>query len=164
MIAHRLVAADLRADPERVIARLYLPGEESPYTRSRTSHVVARVLALPEDRIEKLAAGLVETFADRHHNYTDQLDEHASIIDSHLQDTPAMSRARRQVMGASFTAEYAVVAAALCNPSAVLHPDQSGLRAGEARLAVSLRAIGEGHVSSLGFAAAVIGPGARWTR
>ena len=66
-------------------------------------------------------------------------------------------------MGASFTAEYAVEAAALCNPSAVLHPDQGGLRAGEARLAVSLRAIGEGHVSSLGFAAAVIGPGARWT-
>jgi predicted GH43/DUF377 family glycosyl hydrolase len=65
-------------------------------------------------------------------------------------------------MGASFTAEYAVEAAALCNPSAVLHPDQSGLRAGQARLALSLRAIGEGHVSSLGFAAAVIGPGATW--
>jgi predicted GH43/DUF377 family glycosyl hydrolase len=65
-------------------------------------------------------------------------------------------------MGASFTAEYAVEAAALCNPSAVLHPDQSGLGAGQARLALSLRAIGEGHVSSLGFAAAVIGPGATW--
>ncbi|HVD88946.1 MAG TPA: hypothetical protein VNB91_08630, partial [Jatrophihabitantaceae bacterium] len=76
MIAQRLVDADLRADPERVIARLYLPGEESPHTRSRTSHVVARVLALPEDRIEKLAARLLETFADRHHNYADQLDEH----------------------------------------------------------------------------------------
>jgi predicted GH43/DUF377 family glycosyl hydrolase len=163
VIAHRLVAADLRADPERVIARLYLPGEESPYTRSRTSHVVARVLALPEDRIERLAAGLLEAFADRHHDYTDQLDEHAAIIGSHLQNTPAMSRARTQVMGASFTAEYAVEAAALCNPSAVLHPDQNDLRAGETRLAVSLRAIGEGHVSSLGFAVAVIGPGARWT-
>ena len=162
MIAQRLVAADLRADPERVIARLYLPGEESPDTQSRTSHVVARVLALPEDRIERLAARLVEEFADRHNNYTDQLDEHAAIIGSHLRQTPVMSRARKQVMGASFTAEYAVEAAALCNPSAVLHPDQSGLRAGQARLALSLRAIGEGHVSSLGFAAAVIGPGATW--
>ncbi len=162
VIAQRLVAADLRADPERVIARLYLPGEESPDTQSRTSHVVARVLALPEDRIERLAARLVEEFADRHNNYTDQLDEHAAIIGSHLRQTPVMSRARKQVMGASFTAEYAVEAAALCNPSAVLHPDQSGLRAGQARLALSLRAIGEGHVSSLGFAAAVIGPGATW--
>ena len=57
MIAHRLLAADLRADPERVIARLYLPGEESPYTRSRTSHVVARVLAIPWDRIESSPPG-----------------------------------------------------------------------------------------------------------
>jgi predicted GH43/DUF377 family glycosyl hydrolase len=163
VIAQRLVDADLRADPERVIARLYLPGEESPHTRSRTSHVVARVLALPEDRIEKLATRLLETFADRHHNYADQLDEHAAIIGSHLQHTPVMSRARTQVMGASFTAEHAVEAAALCNPSAVLHPDQSDLRAGQARLAVSLRGIGEGHVSSLGFAAAVVGPDANWT-
>jgi predicted GH43/DUF377 family glycosyl hydrolase len=163
VIAHRLVDADLRADPQRVIARLYLPGEESPQSRSRTSHVVARVLALPEDRIEELAAQLIKTFADRHHNYVDQLDQHAAIIGSHLRRAHVMSRARTLVMGASFTAEYAVEAAALCNPSAVLHPDQSRLDAGQVRLAVSLRAIGEGHVSSLGFVAAVIGPGATWT-
>jgi predicted GH43/DUF377 family glycosyl hydrolase len=163
VIAHRLVDADLRADAQRVIARLYLPGEESPQSGSRTSHVIARVLALPEDRVEELAAELVKTFADRHRNYADQLDQHAAVIGSHLRQAHAMSSARTLVMGASFTAEYAVEAAALCNPSAVLHPDQSGLGAGQARLAVSLRAIGEGHVSSLGFVAAVIGPGATWT-
>ena len=53
-------------------------------------------------------------------------------------------------------------AAALCNPSAVVHPDQGGLAAGELRLAVALRAIGEGHVSSIGFANAVVGPGRTW--
>jgi hypothetical protein len=137
-------------------------GRGVAHTRSRTSHVVARVLALPRIA-SRSSRPTTETFADRHHNYADQLDEHASIIGSHLQHTPVMSRARTQVMGASFTAEHAVEAAALCNPSAVLHPDQSDLRAGQARLAVSLRGIGEGHVSSLGFAAAVVGPDARWT-
>jgi predicted GH43/DUF377 family glycosyl hydrolase len=74
-----------------------------------------------------------------------------------------MSEARSLVLGASFTAEYAVEGAALCNPSAVLHPDQSGLDEGQARVAVSLRGIGEGHVSSVGFCSAIVGPGPAWT-
>ena len=63
------------------------------------------------------------------------------------------------MLGAAFTAEHSVEAAALCNPSAVVHPDQGGLEAGELRLAVALRAIGEGHISSIAFASAVVGPG-----
>lgn len=64
-------------------------------------------------------------------------------------------------MGAYFSHEYAVEAAALCNPSMVAHPDQSVLRPGQLRVAVSLRQIGEGHLSSIGFASAVLGPGNR---
>jgi hypothetical protein len=74
-----------------------------------------------------------------------------------------MSQARSLVLGASFTAEYAVEGAALCNPSAVLHPDQSGLASGQARIAISLRGIGEGHISSVGFTSAIAGPGPTWT-
>ena len=66
------------------------------------------------------------------------------------------------MLGATFTAEYAVEAAALCNPSAVEHPDQSGLLPGQLRVAVALRAIGEGHISSIEFTEAVIGPGDAW--
>jgi predicted GH43/DUF377 family glycosyl hydrolase len=66
------------------------------------------------------------------------------------------------LLGASFTAEYATESAALCNPSAVLGPDQGGLRPGQARVAISLRGIGEGHISSIGFCSAVVGPGAQW--
>jgi predicted GH43/DUF377 family glycosyl hydrolase len=62
------------------------------------------------------------------------------------------------LVGAYFSHEYAVEAAALCNPSAVEHPDQSALQDGQLRIAVSLRQIGEGHLSSLGFVTAVIGP------
>jgi predicted GH43/DUF377 family glycosyl hydrolase len=67
------------------------------------------------------------------------------------------------VLGSAFTAQFAVEGAALCNPSAVEHPSQDGLRDGELRVAVSLRCIGEGHVSSIGFAEAMIGADDTWT-
>jgi predicted GH43/DUF377 family glycosyl hydrolase len=159
----RHVPAELRPDPRRVVARLFLPGEELPMTRSRAGAVIARVLALPESEVEDLAAGLLRDFAHRHRDYPALLDSHAWIVNSHLGEAPHVSDARALLVGASFTAEYAVEGAALCNPSAVLHSDQAGLQPGQARVAVSLRGIGEGHVSSIGFCAAVVGPGPRWS-
>jgi predicted GH43/DUF377 family glycosyl hydrolase len=157
------VQAELHPDPARVIARLFLPGEELRPGRSRAGAVVNRVLALPEEEVEALAARLTTEFSGRHRNYLDLLHENASRVSSHLPKRAKLSPARTLVLGASFTAEYAVEAAALCNPSVVLAPDQSGLRKGQTRMAVSLRGIGEGHVSSLGFATAVVGPGPKWT-
>ena len=161
-MAHR-VDAQLRPDPSRVIARLFLPGEELPRGRSRAGAVIARVLALSEDEVERVAAQLLTDFSGRHREYAAMLADHASRMRSHLKKTPPMTEARALVMGAAFTAEYAVEGAALCNPSAVLHPDQTHLLAGEARIAISLRGIGEGHTSSIGFASAVVGPDASWT-
>lgn len=150
----------LLPDPARVIARLFLPGEEFPHGRSRAGAVVARVLALSEAEAERAAADVIEKFSSRHQDLTDLLNTHASTISSHLQADVPMSQARNLLMGASFTAEYAIEGAALCNPSVVLHPDQSGMQPGQARVALSLRAIGEGHLSSLGFCTAVVGAGA----
>jgi predicted GH43/DUF377 family glycosyl hydrolase len=158
----RRVEAQLAPDPARVVAKLFLPGEELPLGHSRAGAVIARVLALPEDEIERVAAALLAEFGDRHREYAAMLADHASMMRSQVQTTPAMSEARSLVLGASFTAEYAVEGAALCNPSAVLHPDQSGLDEGQARVAVSLRGIGEGHVSSVGFSSAIVGPGPAW--
>ncbi len=67
-----------------------------------------------------------------------------------------LSTTRRQLMGAYFTQEYAVEAAAVCNPSIVPHPDQTGLGHGETRFVMSLRAIGEGHRSSIEFRTGVV--------
>jgi len=155
--------AALHADPTRVIARLFLPGEERPLEHSRAGAVVARVMAIPEIDVEQQVAQLVADFAGRHWNYAAMLSEHAAMVSSHVQHAAEMSSDRALLMGACFTAEYAVEGAALCNPSAVLHPIQDGLQPGQARLAVSLRGIGEGHVSSIGFATAVVGPEATWT-
>jgi predicted GH43/DUF377 family glycosyl hydrolase len=153
--------AALRADPGRVIARLFLPGEERPLERSRAGAVVERVLALPELEVRQRAAQLLGDFSARHWDYPAILADHATLVGSHVQREISADRA--VLLGASFTAEYAVEGAALCNPSAVLHPSQAGLRAGQVRIALSLRGIGEGHVSSIGFATAVVGPGAMWT-
>ena len=72
------VRADQRADPARVVARLYLPGEELHRARSRASQVVGRVMSLPEEEVERLAAGLLRDFSDRHHDYQGLLRRNAS--------------------------------------------------------------------------------------
>jgi predicted GH43/DUF377 family glycosyl hydrolase len=154
--------AELRPDPARVIARLFLPGEEPEGTRPRARQVVDRVMKLAEDEVERLAASLLRDFGGRHHNYEALLQRHASIVSAHVETGRELTAARTLLLGAAFTAEYATEGAAVCNPSAVLAPDQSGLRPGEARVALSLRGIGEGHISSIGFCSAVVGPGAQW--
>lgn len=153
----------MHPDPARVVARLFLPGEEPHLARSRAQEVVSRVMALADVDVEHLVGGLVTTFAGRHLDYEELLESHASVVAPHVEDAQRLSRARRLLLGATFTAEYAVEAAAVCNPSAVLHPDQTGLEYGQIRLAVSVRGIGEGHVSSIGFRSAIVGPGQRWS-
>ncbi len=161
-LVHRTTSG-LDPDPARVIAHLFLPGEEPFEGRPRAASIVDRVMALPEIEIEKLAEQLLADFGPRHRHYADLLDRHAAIVATRLDDRATLSPARRQVLGATFTSEFSIEAAALMNPSAVLALDQSGLGPGQLRVVVGLRAIGEGHISSIGFAEAVIGPGATWT-
>ena len=162
MIARR-VPAELRPDPARVIARLFLPGEERQLAQSRASQIAARVMSLTEDEAARLADGLLRDFGDRHHDYQALLRRHASIVSAHVDEAHELTEPRVLLLGASFTAEYATEGAALCNPSAMLHPSQRGLGAGQVRVALSVRGIGEGHMSSIGFCSAVVGPGARWS-
>ena len=93
MIARR-VPAELRPDPARVVARLFLPGEELHRARSRASQVVGRVMSLAEDEAERLAAGLVRDFGGRHHNYQELLRQHASIVSAHVEEARELTAAR----------------------------------------------------------------------
>jgi len=160
-LAHR-TPAHLEPDPSRVVARLFLPGEQAHQERSRVGGIADRVLALDEADVERLAAELTSGFAARHRDLSALLIANAAIVASRVGDA-RLTAARRLVLGASVTAEYATESAALCNPSAFEHPDQSGLESGQLRVAASLRAIGEGHISSISFCEAVIGPGAQWS-
>jgi predicted GH43/DUF377 family glycosyl hydrolase len=156
------LGVELLPDPGRTIARLFLPGEGIIPTRSRAGDIIERLAAKPKAEIETAAAEILEAFGDRHDQLRAILIHHAQTVVFRSDHPHHLGEALSIVIGAAFTAEHSVEAAALCNPSAVRHADQSGLAAGELRLAVALRSIGEGHVSSIGFATAIIGPGIRW--
>ncbi len=150
------------ADASRVVARLFLPGETIGPSRSRVDVIAGRVNALPQESADRIAKQIVADFSSRHTNLSGILDDHARSGIATIGGEVPDNAARRTVLGASFTSEYAVEGAALCNPSPTVHPDQTGLQPGQLRVALSLREIGEGHVSVLGFASAIIGPGEDW--
>jgi predicted GH43/DUF377 family glycosyl hydrolase len=140
----------LRADPRRVLARLFVPGHEHLVDQeSRATGVLARVLATSEDEACAAVEGLRERYAGRHRDLDAVLREHYAQIAHRVPSVHAVSEAQQNLIGAVFTSEYALEAAALFNPSAVSHPDQSRLPAGSQRFVLSLRAVGEGHISSV---------------
>jgi len=151
----------LAPDPQRVVIKLFVPGEDAALVRTRASALVERVAALPDDEVAGLLERSLALFGDRHHDLLGIFRHHYELVRHRVSPKSDPSPAARLLIGAYFSHEYAVEAAALCNPSMVAHPDQSGVADGQLRVAVSLRQIGEGHVSSIGFATAVLGPGAR---
>jgi predicted GH43/DUF377 family glycosyl hydrolase len=149
----------LTADPARVLARLFVPGHELSHEGgSRASGVLSRILALPDDEVGSTLKRVCERYATRHRDLPGVLMAHYEQIAHRIPDAADLSDERRTFVGAWFTHEFAVEAAALFNPSAVAHPDQSGLSPGACRFVLSLRAVGEGHLSSVEFRTGVLGP------
>lgn len=147
-------------DPRRVIVKLFVPGEDAALTRTRAAAIIDRIMLLDEDtRIELLKATL-RRFGGRHDDLKATFALHHDAVRHRVPRGADLSLPARLLVGAYFSHEYAVEAAAVCNPSMVPHPDQSGLGSGQLRVAISLRQIGEGHLSSIGFTSAVLGPGA----
>jgi len=138
-------------DDRRVITRLFLPGGED-----RICSVLDRVLRLSDGEVSTLLARVMADFSKRHRNIEARFDEHFREAARHLDTTDEISDERRLLIGAYFTMEYSIEAAALFNPSIVPHPDQEGVPAGAIRFIMSLRATGEGHVSSVAFRKGII--------
>ncbi len=139
-------------DPRRVITKPFIPGNEGfMEEEDRLSVVVRRVLSLPEDEVAGQLTSVLESFAHRHQDIEAIFESNFQRVQECIADVEALSRERRLLTGAYFTHEYSIEAAALTNPSIVLAPDQSGLAAGSQRFVLSLRAIGEGHISSVEF-------------
>jgi predicted GH43/DUF377 family glycosyl hydrolase len=155
--------ANLSPDPSRTVARLFLPGEGLASGHSRAAEIVARVIGLPESTVTAIAERVVADFASRHVDTRAILVENAAIVSSRAPAAVTLSEPQNIALGAIFSAEFATEGAALCNPSAVIHPDQGGLTAGQLRVAIALRSIGEGHLSSISFAEAVIDEHDTWT-
>ena len=151
----------LLPDPRRVIVKLFVPGEDSAVVRTRAHALIDRIADLGGDEAERLLQLTVERFDRRHRDLESTFEHHFELVRHRADRAEDLSATQRLLVGAYFTHEYAVETAALCNPSIVDHPDQSGLADGQLRVAISLRQIGEGHLSSIGFATAVLGPGVR---
>jgi predicted GH43/DUF377 family glycosyl hydrolase len=152
-------ALRLTPDPRRVVIKLFVPGEDAYVGRNRASDLLERILQLDEDEIARLLDDVLSRFAGRHHDLCTTYSRHFDLVHHRIPADIELSPNVRTLIGAYFSHEFSVEAAALCNPSMVEHPDQEGLEPGALRVAVSLRQIGEGHISSIGFCTAILGPG-----
>ncbi|HEC14938.1 MAG TPA: glycosidase [Rhodospirillales bacterium] len=136
----------LLADNSRVITRPYIPGPDN-----RIKNVVARVLGLSDDEVKALLERVLRDFSGRHRRFEDALEKNYLKIEHCVPNKDSITREMRLLLGSYFTCEYSIEAAALFNPSIVLHPDQKDLPEGSARFIMSFRATGEGHISSIEF-------------
>lgn len=150
-------------DPARVLARY------RPLDPARAETLIARVLALPAAEIESALQAVLRDFGLRHRHLARLLERHAGQLAASHPAMAAASPAQRLLIGAYFTMEYSIEAAAFFNPSLIPAPDQSGLSPGQLRVLLSFRAVGEGHISSLVFREAVLSdrdfqfaPPSRW--
>jgi len=153
-------ALHLRPEPARVIVRPFKPATEprdlNPTDKTRANHIVERVLDLDPQAAAGQLADVLENFQGRHRNLLRTFERRADEMEEALLAHCTFSEVQRQLIGAYFLHEYSFEASALFNPSIVPHPDQSGIAKGSLRFILSLRAVGEGHVSSLTFRAGVI--------
>ena len=155
-LAHRQ-SGRLRADPARVVTQLFVPGDEGyDQQESRAAAVLRRVLALGDDEVQSAFDDVVARFSGRHHGLLETFSRHAEELSGRFDSALELSATRRLLLGATFTSEYAIEGAALCNPSLVAHPDQRGVAADATRVVMSVRGIGEGHRSSIGFRTGVV--------
>jgi predicted GH43/DUF377 family glycosyl hydrolase len=127
------------------------PRDLNPPDTRRVTHIVERVLALDPQAARRQLADVLEHFEGRHRRLLAAFETRADAVEVvHSVHSP-LTQVQRQLIGAYFLHEYSFEAAALFNPSMVAHPDQSASQSGQRRVIVSLRAVGEGHVSSLTF-------------
>jgi predicted GH43/DUF377 family glycosyl hydrolase len=150
----------LRPDPARVVVRPFKPATEprdlNPTDKVRANHIVERVLRLDLEAAARQLGEVLENFAGRHRNLLEIFQSRAAEMEDALEPHAQLDKTQRGLIGAYFLNEYSFEASALFNPSIVRHPDQTGASENSCRFILSLRAVGEGHVSSLTFRSGTI--------
>lgn len=141
----------LSPDQSRVLLRPFTPGDSE-----RTASIIARIMSLPDDRVALLLDEICSEFSQRHRHIREHFLDRFEQVRESLPADQELSEQRRLLIGSYFLAEYSLESAALFNPSIVAHPDQTGLPPGALRFVLSLRATGEGHVSSIAFRTGII--------
>jgi predicted GH43/DUF377 family glycosyl hydrolase len=149
-------ATILKPDQSRVLLRPFNPGDSE-----RDGGIVGRIMSLPEGQVGALLDGISAEFSKRHQEIRKVFLERFEQVRELLSADEEISEERRLLIGSYFLAEYSLESAALFNPSIVPHPDQTDLPPGALRFILSLRATGEGHISSVTFRTGIIHPDQR---
>ncbi|MEH3107943.1 MAG: glycoside hydrolase family 130 protein [Sphingomonas fennica] len=151
---------ELMPDPTRTMIRPFLPEDPTGFEQQvpRPQRIAERVAALSDAQVAALCEAMEEPLAARAANPEEVLLDRYRAACRRF-DLPATDRARQVVIGGYFAQEYAFESAALFNPSIVRHHDQGGTAPDEARITLSLRGIGEGHISSVTFRTGLWRPG-----
>jgi predicted GH43/DUF377 family glycosyl hydrolase len=141
----------IERDTSRVITRAHIPDNIL-----RISKIIERVLKLSDSSSKQLIKKILDNFSDRHKNLQQEFLKNFDKVSEYTPPKKNISDTKKLLIGAFFTMEYSVESAALFNPSIVPHPNQKGVKKGELRFIMSLRATGEGHVSSIVFRSGLI--------
>jgi len=151
----RLRRHEISLVPEcaRVINRPFIPGE-----KGRVEGIVGGAMALTKEQVSEELAEVNREFESRHLDCEGAYLRNFRKVEKHIPEAHSLSHERRLLIGALFSGEYALESAALFNPSIVPHPDQVGIEPGGLRFVMSLRATGEGHISSIEFRTGEISP------
>ncbi|MGB7099544.1 MAG: glycoside hydrolase family 130 protein [Xanthobacteraceae bacterium] len=150
----------LRPDPARVVVRPFKPATEprdlNPTDKVRANHIVGRVVRLDPETAAQQLSEVLDNFEGRHRNLLDIFETRAAEMEDALEPHAELNKTQLRLIGAYFLNEYSFEASALFNPSIVRHPDQTGAPKNGCRFILSLRAVGEGHISSLTFRSGTI--------
>ncbi len=141
----------LLPDCSRVLLRPLQPSRDDIARR-----IISQVRLLTEEQVAELLGQVLADFASRHQDAGKFFRNRFAQVRIHLGPGRLPSPKQQMLIGAYFTSEYSIESAALFNPSIVPHPDQGGLPAGASRFVLSLRATGEGHISSVTFRAGLV--------
>jgi predicted GH43/DUF377 family glycosyl hydrolase len=147
----------LRPDPGRVITKPYLPAEQGEGD-ARAEELLHRVLALTPDAVAETLDALETRYGDRHRDLDEVFARGLAAVAHLVPDVAELSSDMGRLIGAYFVHEYSIEGAALTNPSIVAAPDQAGVPDGSLRVIVSVRGVGEGHISSIEFRTGLVGP------
>jgi predicted GH43/DUF377 family glycosyl hydrolase len=151
----------LRPDPSRVLVRPFLPTMVgptaiNPIDSPRALKILSRLLSLTEEEVHALLEDVLREFGTRHQRIRDIFARRFAQVEGYLPTDRRLSQERQLLVGSYFTSEYSLESAGLFNPCIIPHPDQSDIAEGSVRIILSLRATGEGHISSITFRSGVV--------
>ena len=151
MLNVKRIKKKFQPDHSRVIIKPHVPNCET-----RVKRIIMRVLSLSEEKVKQVLDSVITSFSNRHKNIWEAFDKNYNEIKRYIPENTQISDNRRALLGAYFSLEYSIQAAAFFNPSIIPHPDQSNLPVGSLRFILSFRSVGEGHISSIEFRSGIV--------